>query len=154
MRNVDLSQFLNKGMVLWVVPKNSILYLSQNYTIAWKEYKHNIFYLLLQIAQTHSNYTEIWATQPFVTFKTQWKNGAYENFITILRNIWLKMQSKNSFIHTKKHFLVKKCIVLLIWVYKFLSILQNSKVANNSITILGYSNDKNIYIAKNIISTG
>ena len=33
-----------------------------------------------------------------------------------------------------------------------LSILQKSKVANNLITILSYSNDKNIYIAKNIIS--
>ena len=33
-----------------------------------------------------------------------------------------------------------------------LSILQKSKVANNSITILGYSNDLRIYIANNIIS--
>ena len=57
------------------------------------------------------------------------------------------------FYATKKHFPVKKCILLL-----DLSILQKSKVTNNLITILGYSNDKNIYIyiciAKNIISIG
>ena len=45
------------------------------------------------------------------------------------------------FYATKKHFPVKKCILLL-----DLSILQKSKVTNNLITILGYSNDKNIYI--------
>ena len=44
MDNFHLSQFLNKGMVLLVVPKNSVLYLSQNYTIAWKEEK---FYIII-----------------------------------------------------------------------------------------------------------
>ena len=140
-------------MVLSVVPKNLILYLSQNYTIAWKEYKHNIFYLLLRITQAHSNYIEIWATQSFVTFKKNEKMKLMRILFTILRNILLGKQSKILLYTQKKHFLAKKCIVLLIWVYKFLSILQHSKVANNSITILGYSNNENIYIAANTIST-
>ena len=108
MRNFDLNQFLNKGMVLTVVPKNLILYLSQNYTIAWKEYKHNIFYLLLRITQTHSNYIEIWATQSFVTFKTQWKNETYENFIYYFKKYFTWNAIQNSFIHTKKTFSCEK----------------------------------------------
>ena len=56
-----------------------------------------------------------------------------------------------------KFFYTQKRNIFLWKVYRsftsVLSILQKSKVANNSITILGYSNDKNIYvyIAKNII---
>ena len=33
----DLSQFLNKGMVLLMIPKNSILDLNQNYTMLGKK---------------------------------------------------------------------------------------------------------------------
>ena len=62
---------------------------------------------------------------------------------------YLKWNPKFFYTKKKEHFLWK--------VYRsfinVLSILQKSKVANNSITILGFSNDKNIYvyIAKNII---
>ena len=128
------------------------MYLSQNYTIAWKKCKHNIFYLLLQITPTHSNYIKIWATQSFVTFKTQWKNETYENFIYFkIFFTWNDIQ--NSFIHTKKHIFLWKSVSFFWFDFTIvLSILQKLKVANNLITILGYSNDKNIYIAKNIIS--
>ena len=37
MDGFDLSQFLNKGMVVLVVPKNSILYFSQNYAMLGKK---------------------------------------------------------------------------------------------------------------------
>ena len=60
------------------------------------------------------------------------------------RFTWNEMQ--NSFTH-KKSFSCEKCIVTSV-----LSVLQKLKVAKNSVTILGYSNDKNIYIARNIIS--
>ena len=36
---------------------------------------------------------------------------------TLLRNVLLEMQSK-ILLYTKKHFPVKKCIVLLDWLYK------------------------------------
>ena len=36
-RIVLISQFLNKGMVLLMFPKNSVLYLSQNYTMLGKK---------------------------------------------------------------------------------------------------------------------
>ena len=136
-----------------MVPKNSVLYLSQNYTIAWKEYKHNIFYLLLRITQTHSNYIEIWATQSFVIFKAQWKNETYENFTYSFKRYFTGNAIQNSFIHKKKNIFLWKSVSFFWFEFtSVLSILQKSKVANNSITILRYSNDKNIYIAKNIIS--
>ena len=53
---------------------------------------------------------------------------------------YLKCNPKFFYTHTKK----------TIDFTSVLSILQKSKVANNLITILGYSNDKYIYIAKNI----
>ena len=110
------------------------------------------FYLLLRITPTHSSYIKIWATQSFVTFKTQWKNEAYENFI-YFKNFFTWNDIQNSVIHTKKHIFLWKSV----WFFWFdltivLSILQKSKVASNLITILRYSNDKNMYIEKNIIS--
>ena len=131
MHYFDLSQFLNK----WFLKTQFCT--SVKTTPLLGKNINNIFYLLLRITQTHSNYIQIWATQPFVIFKTQWKNETYENFI-----YYFKKYFTWNAIQTQCNFLVKKCIVLLIWVYKFLSILQNSKVANNSITILGYANDK------------
>ena len=117
------------------------------------KYKHNIFYLLLRITPTHSNYIKIWATQSFVTFKTQWKNETYENFIYSFKKCFTWNAIQNSFIHTKKNIFLWKSVSLF-WIdfTSALSILLKSKVANNLITIMGYSNDKNIYIVKNIIS--
>ena len=54
--------------------------------------------------------------------------------------------------HNPKFFYTEKKIFL--WKCISVSILQKPKVTNNSITMLSYSNDKNIYTAKNIISTG
>ena len=79
------------------------------------------------------------------------KKETYENLFTLLRNFLLEIQSK-ILLYTKNHYLVKKYIVLLDWLTSVLSIIQKPKVANNSITILGYSNHEDIYIAKNIIS--
>ena len=62
------------------------------------------------------------------------------------------MQSKILLCTKKKHFLWKSVSFFWTDFTSVLSILQKSKVANSSITILGYSNDRNIYIAKNIIS--
>ena len=128
------------------------MYLSQNYTIAWKKCKHNIFYLFLRITPTHSNDIKIWATKSFVTFKTQWKNEAHENFI-YFKNFFTWNDIQNSVIHTKKHIFLWKSVSFF-WfdLTIVLSILQKSKVASNLITILRYSNDKNMYIEKNIIS--
>ena len=70
----------------------------------------------------------------------------------ILRNFLLEMISKILLYTQKNTFFCEK--VSFFW-FDFtivLSILQMSKVGNNLITILGYSNDENIYIAKNIIS--
>ena len=62
------------------------------------------------------------------------------------------MQSK-ILLYTKKNIFLWKSVSFF-WIdfTSILSILQKSKTAKNSITILSYSNDKNIYIAKNIIS--
>ena len=72
---------------------------------------------MLRLTPTHSNYIKIWVTQSFVTFKTQWKNETFRILFTLLRNVLLEMQSK-ILLYTKKHFPVKKCIVLLDWLYK------------------------------------
>ena len=69
--------------------------------------------------------------------------------LTLLRNVLLEMQSKILlYTHTQKKNIFLWKIVSLFWTdfTSVLSILQKSKVANNLITILGYSNDKNIYI--------
>ena len=70
---------------------------------------------------------------------------------TLLTKFYLKWNPKFFYTH-KKHFLRK--IVSFFWIDFTIDllILQKSKVTNSSITILGYSNDKNTYIAKNIIS--
>ena len=62
------------------------------------------------------------------------------------------MQSKILLYPKKNIFLWKSVSLFWIDFTSALSILLKSKVANNFITILGYSNDKNMYIAKNIIS--
>ena len=64
---------------------------------------------------------------------------------------YLKCNPK--FFYTQKNIFLWKSVSLF-WIdfTSVLSILQKSKVANNSIAILGHSNNKNIYIAKNIIS--
>ena len=65
--------------------------------------------------------------------------------------IWLKWDSNAiQFIH-KYIFLWKNVSFCWIDFTNVLSILQKLKVTNNSIAILGYSNDKNVYIVKNII---
>ena len=51
------------------------------------------FYLLLRITPTHSSYIKIWATQSFVTFKTQWKMNLIR-ILFISRNFLLEMISK------------------------------------------------------------
>ena len=56
---------------------------------------------------------------------------------------------QNSFIH-KKTFSCEK-MYRSFGLTSVLSILQKSKVANNSITILSCSNDKNIYISRRIL---
>ena len=98
------------------------------------------------ITPTHSNYIKIWATQSFVTFKTQWKNEAYENFIYFKKFFtWNDIQ--NSVIHTKKHIFLWKSVSFFWFDFTIvLPILQKSKVTDNLITILRYSNDNNIYI--------
>ena len=71
----------------------------------------------------------------------------------ILRNFLLEMISKILLYTKKKHIFLWKSVSFFWFDFTVvLSILQKSKVANKLITILGYSNDKNIYIAKNIIS--
>ena len=63
------------------------------------------------------------------------------------------MQSKVLlYTHTQNIFKWKSVSFFWIDFTSALSIFQNSKAANNLITILSYSNDKKIYIAKNIIS--
>ena len=52
--------------------------------------------------------------------------------------------SPKLFYTQKQHFPVKKCIIFWIDFTSVLSILQKLKIANNSIMILGYSNDKYI----------
>ena len=51
------------------------------------------------------------------------------------------------FLHIKKNIFLKKSVSYF-WIdfISVLSILQKSKVTNNLIMILGYSNDKNIYL--------
>ena len=65
---------------------------------------------------------------------------------------YLKCNPKFFYTQKKNIFLWKSVSFFWIDFTSILSILQKSKTANNSITILSYSNDKNIYIAKNIIS--
>ena len=91
------------------------------------------------------------------------KIETYENFIESFKKrlTWNVIQN-SLYTHTKKTLSVKRCIVLLDWLDKCL--INSSRVENhnnsitilisitNSITILGYSNDKNIYIAKNVFS--
>ena len=66
---------------------------------------------------------------------------------------YLKWNPKFFYTQKRNIFLWKSVSFFWIAFTSVLSILQKSKVANNSITIMGYSNDKNIYvyIAKNII---
>ena len=80
------------------------------------------------------------------------KREKYENFIYSLKKCFTWNAAQNSFIHKNNIFLWKSVSFFWIDLTNILSIPQKLKIANNSIMILGYSNDKNIYIAKNIIS--
>ena len=64
-------------------------------------------------------------------------------FIYFLKKYFNWNAIQNYFIHKKKHFPVKKCIVLLGW-QVFYQFFKSRK--SQIITILGCSNDKNIYI--------
>ena len=70
---------------------------------------------------------------------------------TLLRNVLLENAIQNSFIH-KNTFSCEK-VLSFFWIdfTSVLSIRQKSEVANKPITILGFTNDENIYTAKNII---
>ena len=82
----------------------------------------------------------------------QWKkNQTYENFIYSFEKYFTWNVIQNSFMYKKKHFPVKSVSLFWIDFTSALSILRKLKVANNLKTILGYSNDKSIYIVKNII---
>ena len=80
------------------------------------------------------------------------KKEKYENFIYSFKKCFTGNAVQNSFTH--KHNIVLWKGILFFWIdfTNVLSILQKLKIANNSIMILSYSNDKNIYITKNIIS--
>ena len=80
------------------------------------------------------------------------KNETYENFIYSFKKCFTWNAIQNSFIHKKNILLWKSVLFFWIDFTSVSSILQKSKVTNSSITILGYSNDKDTYIAKNIIS--
>ena len=58
-------------------------------------------------------------------------------------------------LYTQKNIFLWKSVSLF-WIdfTSALSILLKSKVTNHFITILGYSNDKNMHIVENIISMG
>ena len=85
------------------------------------------------------------------TMKKKKKKETYENFIYSFKKCFTWNVIQNSFIHKKNVFLWKSVSLFWIDFTSVLSVLQKSKVANNLITILGYSNDQNISIAKNII---
>ena len=80
------------------------------------------------------------------------KKEKYENFIYSFKKCFTWNAVQNSFIHENNTFLWKSVSFFWIDFINVLSILQKMKIANNSIMILGYSNHKNIYITKNIIS--
>ena len=100
------------------LPSKTWKFISVKYRLQQvSKYKHDVFKLLLQITPTHSSYIKIWVTQSFVTFKTQWINESYENFIYSFKKCFTWNTIQNSFIQ-KKNFPVEKCIILLDWLYK------------------------------------
>ena len=68
-----------------------------------------------------------------------------------LRNVLLEIQSKIPLFAHKKISCEKVYCSFGLTLKEFYQFFKKLSVTNNSIVILGYSNGKNIYIAKNII---